>query len=198
MLKRTQIKKKKCKCQECTDNPDKAKFPTMSCEGYAYSHMPDDVKERVGTKTKVRIKNRNKKVALTAKLHKAQRELNGDSILELWFLERMNTCVPMCDNCKTIKENIIDGLHAKQWRSCQAHLLPKRHFKSIMTHPLNGMVLGTGYSGMCNCHDTYDSSWQAASQMGIWKEVVRRFKLMYPMIAENEHQFIPQLLINEL
>lgn len=198
MLKRSPIIKKKCKCQECTDNPEKAKWPTLSCFGYNYNHLPEDLKEKAGTKRKVQVRNKNKRVALSSKLHKAQRELNGDSELDLWFMMRMNTCLPQCENCGAIKNDLKHEIFKNRWKSCQAHLLPKRHFISLRAHPLNGMVLGSGFSGMCYCHDSYDSNWDAASKMGIWQEVVRRFKIMYPLILPSEHRFIPKQLLDTL
>lgn len=118
--------------------------------------------------------------------------------LELWFLMRMNTCKPVCENCGAAKYNLVDDEYKKMWRSCQAHLLPKRHFKSLQTHPLNGMVMGSGFSGMCHCHDDYDHDWERASKMKIWPEVIRRFKIMYPLITESEHRFIPKQLLETL
>jgi len=122
--------------------------------------------------------------------------------LSQWFKERMDSLPVRCENCKTTnnwlevhKEEKIGKL---KWRSCQAHLLPKRHFRSLQTHPLNGMVLGSGYSGLCHCHDNYDASWEKASKMYIWDEVVRRFKIMYPLITEEEHRFIPPQLLQEI
>lgn len=122
--------------------------------------------------------------------------------LSQWFKERMNRLPVRCENCKATnnwlevhKEEKIGKL---KWRSCQAHLLPKRHFRSLQTHPLNGMVLGSGYSGLCHCHDNYDASWEKASKMYIWNEVVRRFKIMYPLITQDEHRFIPDQLLQEI
>lgn len=122
--------------------------------------------------------------------------------LDLWFKERMVRCVIECENCGALNwwlENNKDSKIGKlKWRSCQAHLLPKRHFKSLMTHPLNGMVMGTGYSGLCHCHDFYDSSWEKAATMNIWVEVCRRFIVMYPLIKPEEHQYIPDVLLQEI
>lgn len=118
--------------------------------------------------------------------------------LELFFMVRMETCLPICENCGAIKNDLKFELFKSRWKSCQAHLLPKRRFKSISTHPLNAMVLGSGFSGMCYCHDTYDSSWVVASKMGIWPEVINRFKILYPLITASEHKFIPQILLDTL
>lgn len=126
------------------------------------------------------------------KLIKSAQDLNK------WFDERMKTELPVCENCGAVYDELKKPERKKQWRSCQAHLLPKRHFASIMTHPLNGMVLGSGYSSLCLCHDTYDSSWDKASKMKIWEEAVRRFKILYPLIREEEHRFIPNQLLQEV
>ena len=114
-----------------------------------------------------------------------------------WFLEGMKSEV-VCENCGASNPNLKLEKYKKQWRSCQAHLLPKRHFISIRTHPLNRMVLGTGYSGLCNCHDEFDSNWDKASKMNIFKEVVRRFKILYPLIPQVEHKYIPQQLLSTI
>lgn len=139
-------------------------------------------------------------VAAVSKLSNAEDTQRLNS-LDAWFKERMKTQPVMCENCGATSiwlENNKEGKGKSRWKSCQAHLLPKRHFESIMKHPLNGMVLGSGFSMMCNCHDTYDSNWSAASKMKIWDEVVKRFKILYPLITQEEHQFIPDILLQEV
>lgn len=124
--------------------------------------------------------------------------INKKKELDTFFEERMGNNYPKCENCGAEKIILLDARYKKQWKSCQAHLLPKRHFGSIKTHPLNIMVLGSGYSGMCHCHDDYDHDWGRASKMKIWGEVVRRFKLLYPLIPESEQRHIPEVLLKEL
>lgn len=122
--------------------------------------------------------------------------------LDIWFKDRMGRLEVKCENCGAtnwwLEQNKDTKVGKLKWRSCQGHLLPKRHFKSLQAHPLNGMVLGSGYSGLCHCHDFYDSSWQKAATMNIWDEVVRRFKIMYPLITSEEHRFIPPQLLQEI
>ena len=185
------LNKKRCKCG-C------GKFPKLGYNGYAYSCAPEDVKEKAGSKMQLARKKKNARVSAAAKVRKEQSVKNKESELELWFLQGMNTCQPVCENCGASKPDLHNPLLKSRWRSCQAHLLPKRHFKSIMTHPLNRMILGSGFSGMCYCHDNYDHDWERASKMNIWPEVVRRFKILYPLIAPEEHQFIPQILLDTL
>lgn len=147
---------------------------------------------------KQKEKNKLRSLVKTPNNQKLVERNIQSSALTLWFEDRMKKYYPQCDNCGAINEKLLDEKYKKQWHSCQAHLLEKRHFKSLEAHPLNGMVLGTGYSGMCNCHDEYDAGWERASKMNIWKDVVRRFKIMYPLIQPSEHRFIPDVLLKEI
>ncbi len=184
------IKRKTCKHVECV------KFPGMGMAGYCWSHLPEDVKEKIGNKRKVATKNKNKRLLDVRKLRIVQNKVNAGNELELWFKVKMEYSTPKCDNCGAENNKLPEW--EKGWRSCQAHLLPKRHFKSVQTHPLNGKVLGSGFSGLCHCHDDYDSSWEKASSMRIWDDVIDRFKTMYPFIAISERRFIPEILLKEL
>jgi hypothetical protein len=121
-----------------------------------------------------------------------------DKSLDEFFETLMRVNVPVCDNCGAMKPILNSEDYKPLWKSCQAHLLQKRHFKSLQTHELNMMVLGSGYSGMCNCHDDFDNNWDKASKMKIWPEVVRRFKILYPLIHLSEYQYIPDVLLKEL
>lgn len=112
--------------------------------------------------------------------------------LPLWFKVKMELNEPRCAECGAYKPSLKQW--PQGWKSCQAHLLPKKHFKSISTHPLNCLVLGSGFSGLCHCHDDYDHDWERASKMKIWPEVCRRFLILYPFIAEKEKKFIPEVL----
>ena len=193
------IKRKKCKCG-CN------KYPTLGWGGYFMAHAPQELKDK---QTKKQVEKRNKAIRarISKMLHnvsESKLSANGGAVLPLeqqlgvWFITRMTVCEPICENCGKIGEYLKMPEFKKLWRSCQAHLLPKRHFKSLQTHPLNGMVLGTGFSGLCHCHDDYDSSWEKAAKMPIWEEVVKRFLIMYPLISPEEHQYIPPQLLQEL
>lgn len=185
------------KYSECIDCADGIEKPTIAgrCKAYHYSiYRKKLILEKQKEKSKVRsLINSKPNKELLVKNDKIV-----DNDLELWFLHRMHTCVPICENCNTAALFLTEEKYKKLWRSCQAHLLPKRHFKSISHHPLIGMVLGSGYSGMCFCHDNYDRGWSYAEKMNIWPEVVRRFQILYPLISENEHRFIPKQLLDTL
>lgn len=189
------IKKKTCRVPDCTN------YPGFGMAGFCYKHIPEEVAQEIKVERDNARKKANARVADKAKLRKLGRLSHNENDLELFFKLQMNERLPICENCgstkMTLKKLQNEG-YQNLWKSCMAHLLPKRHFKSIATNPLNLMVLGSGYSGMCNCHDTYDSNWEAASKMKIWDEVVRRFKVLYPLVADHERQFIPDVLLKTL
>lgn len=198
------IRVKNCRCSETCK-----KFPTIGWDGYNFSHAPQELKDKQ-TKKQVEKRNRAKLSDLSRKVHLAANDKgiqikgNLEAVmipqgqLVGWFIDRMANCEPKCENCKVRGAYLKYAANKFLWKSCQAHLLPKKHFKSLQAHPLNGMVLGSGLSGLCNCHDTYDSSWEKAAKMPIWEEVVRRFKIMYPLITQEEHRFIPPQLLQEV
>lgn len=118
--------------------------------------------------------------------------------LALYFAKRMSEVPAICDNCGAEAEWIKQPKYYKLWKAAQAHLLEKRHFKSIQTHPLNFLTLFAGFSGVCDCHDDYDHDWERASKMNVWEKVIKRFKILYPLIAPEERKFIPQALLETL
>jgi hypothetical protein len=205
------IVKKRCKNENCNN------WPKMGYNGFCgLKCMPEEMRllPRYAKQSVVNKANKQRKSTLSRKLHSVNQIVQnqkegqegavmtsqGHSELTLdgWFLGRMEKEMPICQNCHASKSVLKLPGWEKVWKSCQAHLLPKRHFKSIITHPLNGMVLGSGFSQMCLCHDIYDSSWEKAAKMNIWPEVVRRFLIMYPLIPESEYRFIPDQLTQEL
>lgn len=114
------------------------------------------------------------------------------------FALRMRTAQPICDNCGAVSTRLKSANLIKQWKSCQAHILPKRHFKSIQANPLNFLVLGSGYSGLCYCHDNYDMSWAKASTMAVWPLVLERVRQLLPFIAPSEMRHLPDCITNAL
>jgi hypothetical protein len=175
------IQKKKCKCG-CN------KYPSIGCNGYAYSCMPQELKEKVGNKRKLQIKNRNKRNAAALKLHKVQRELNGDSELDLWFSLKMNTCEKICENCGASLLNYNEW----EWRGSQHHIIEKSKINgcpSVATNPYNHGVLGY----WC-CHSQWHTSWSNAVKMPFFKIAKERFELFKKDIVEVGK--IPECFLN--
>lgn len=178
----------KCKCsEECKS------LPTISCFGYNYNHLPDDLKEKAGTRRQVQIKNRNKRNTLTRKLHVEQKKVDKeDWKLEAWFTASAKELAfrPLCMECG-------EFIPRDYYRHATAHILPKRErygFPSMSVHPKNRIFLGAA----CGCHAKYDSNWDNASKMKVWPLAVEAFKEMYPYIPANEFKNIPNVLLETL
>jgi len=76
-------------------------------------------------------------------------------------------------------------------RHATAHLLPKKIFKSVATHPENYMIYGAG----CGCHAKTDRVDKFIT-MKTWPEAARRIKILIPLLPIDElRQVSNQLLI---
>lgn len=76
-------------------------------------------------------------------------------------------------------------------RHATAHLLPKKLFKSVATHPLNYLILGAG----CGDHEKTHRIDKFIT-MKIWPEAARRIKILIPLLPVEELGHISnQLLI---
>jgi len=76
-------------------------------------------------------------------------------------------------------------------RHATAHLLPKKIFKSVSTHPLNYLILGAG----CGCHQKTDRV-DKFIQMKVWGVAAERIRTMMPLLPMDELRHISnQLLI---
>lgn len=115
MIKRTAIKKKKCKCG-CD------KFPTIGFAGYNYFCAPEEIKSKKMSSIKtIKIKKTKTKDAQLEKFfEKAKKEI-----------ERF----PVCQECGS-------WISRTYYRAATAHIFPKSTFPSVATHPKNYLVLG--------------------------------------------------------
>jgi len=112
---------------------------------------------------------------------------NGeDTDQQKWYKLTISSCDRVCWNCNAD----LSRLSRDEMFSCVAHVLPKSIFPSVATHPDNYMILGR----YCNCHGQYDSSWENASKMPIFKEAIDRFVIMEPEVVERSK--IPDVFIN--
>ncbi len=76
-------------------------------------------------------------------------------------------------------------------RHATAHLLPKKIFKSVATHPLNYLILGAG----CGCHEKSHRVDKFVT-LRVFAEAARRIKIMMPLLPIDELRHISnQLLI---
>lgn len=78
-------------------------------------------------------------------------------------------------------------------RAATAHLLPKKLFKSVATHPLNYLILGAG----CGCHQKTDRV-DKFRKMKVWPEAARRIKEMIPLLPFDELKYLSSQLLKAL
>lgn len=110
--------------------------------------------------------------------------------LQAWYEHIMKTEKPVC--WETGEK--IDKKDKKGWHGSIAHILPKKTFKSVATHPKNYLILKM-WGGT---HARYDVSWLSASKMKVWPTAVKRFIQIYPHIADSEKKYLPDVLLKEL
>jgi hypothetical protein len=126
-----------------------------------------------------------KRAALLA----AQKETNGNEQLEKWFAKIAKQIAknPVCQECG-------EKIHRDYFRHATAHLLPKKTFVSVASHPLNYAILGSH----CGCH--YKTHrFDQMQKMKIFSSVILpRLLMIEPDIAQSERKNLPQFLLDEI
>jgi hypothetical protein len=110
--------------------------------------------------------------------------------LDTWFENRHEEMIGVCSHCggKTEKGK-------SSYKCSVAHILPKAHFPSIATHPLNFVEL-CFYGN--SCHTNFDNYYLDIEELKCFDEIVSKFTIMYPFIAESERRKIPNILLLKL
>jgi len=129
------------------------------------------------------------KIAIKKKVDKKDTK-NQDQ----WFIDRSKEMTGKCVECggKSTKGD------KTYWKFSICHILPKRIFKSVATHPLNFIELcHFGESHHAN-FDNLGFEYAKEKMQKAWVVIVARFKVMYPAIAPEERKHIPDVLLQEL
>lgn len=131
-----------------------------------------------------------KKSAKKIEQEKKEKELlsGGDSELEIWFKQRHKEMKGVCSHCGNKTQR-----GQQNYKCSVAHILPKEHFKSVMTHPDNWIEL-CFYGN--SCHTNFDNSMLDLIDMNCFDEVIEKFVRIYPHIAPNERRRIPRYCLN--
>lgn len=130
--------------------------------------------------------------------NKAAKEFRELVAKKKWFEERRKEMTGKCLFCSGKTEKFNDAT----FRHSIAHLLPKKDnfggFPSVATHEDNWIELC--YYGN-SCHTNFDNAMITLEQLKDtpqWEVIVRKFKKVYPFIAEKEKRNIHYLLLQEL
>jgi hypothetical protein len=126
-----------------------------------------------------------------AKIEQDKELRNGDDTeLQKWYAKIMQHETPVC--WETGQK--IDIRDKMGWQGSIAHCLPKGLFPSVATHPMNYMILKM-WGGT---HGQYDSSWENASKMKVWKYACEIFNVLYPLLTKEEKAKLPDIILQEI
>jgi len=90
-----------------------------------------------------------------------------------------------CENCG----EYLNPYAPWSSRAYIAHIVPKRHFESVMVHPLNR------WFGCIDCHTNYDNSLSIeVEKMNVYGVVVDRFRQFMHEIDPSELRHLPSFL----
>lgn len=107
---------------------------------------------------------------------------NGTDIgLDIFFEKMRKKCKGRCFFCNQSTTYKNDEL----WRIAIAHLLPKKHFKSIATDENNWVEL------CWNCHTDFDSAkitWELLKDSKEWEVLKEKLFQLLPMIPTHERK----------
>lgn len=135
-----------------------------------------------------RIPKVSKKKAAQMKEDEADRKVSGGGELQRWFNDRRKEMSGRCQHCGGKSSKNSDYY----FRHSIAHLLPKRLFKSVATHPENWLEL-------CyhppSCHANFDNHKLEWTELNCFAEAIRKFVAIYPSIAKDERKYIPDVLL---
>lgn len=150
-------------CPLCPKNSPTVRLYGGHCS-YHFNHPQDDQSK---TKLMSDVKDQHEK-----------RELKK-------FFDSMVKIMPLhCENCG---KRIIFTAAGKKAHVC--HIVPKRHFKSVQTHPENR------WFGCIDCHTDYDNKgWSFAVTMEVWPVCVERFRRFMSLIKDTELKYLPDPL----
>lgn len=164
---------------------------TFNCSGYRYDHMPEELKEKKGSKKKLQIKNSNARKAVAVKLRAEIRPVvsaTGETYKETWFKARRREMTGICScGCNKPSSKNDDN----NFRSSACHILPQKNFPSVQFHPLNFIEMAFWGGCHTNMDERGSDRWD---KLACWPEIVRRFKIIYPLTFPNERKHVPRIL----
>lgn len=114
--------------------------------------------------------------------------VKGSAELNRWFEERHKEMTGLCWHCQCRSSKYSKTY----WKFSIAHILPKKIFNSVATHPLNWIELC--FFGN-SCHTNFDQFMLDIMDLNCFDLVIKRFVAMYPDIAPKERRHIPEVLL---
>lgn len=115
-------------------------------------------------------------------------ESKNEKRLKIFYETQLAQAPECCENCG----GPLTKPAALSPKTFVCHILPKKHFLSVLDHPLNR------WFGCYDCHKLYDSSWANAVLMPVWRICVERFAQFWKKIKPAEVKHIPAQLAEVL
>jgi len=119
---------------------------------------------------------------------KMAKTVSGTAELNRWFEDRRKEMTGICAHCGSASCKKDDNYY----KFSIAHILPKRIFKSVATHPLNWIELCFWRN---SCHTNMDNNTLDLIDLNCFDTVIERFVAMYPQIDSKERRYIPEVLL---
>lgn len=136
---------------------------------------------------RLRLKSRGLKPRTKPIKKKYSKKHKIDGLFE-FMMEMVERCRWVCDECG---ERCYTSAQEFQL-SAQAHLLPKKTFRSVAKDPVNIKCL-PAYG--CGCHIKYDKSWASARKMKVWPQVEKIIlEELIPKLTPAEYKKLPGFL----
>lgn len=185
------IQKKYGKCIDCSPNEHEQYIIAKRCPNHYKIYRAKIQLEKQKTRNKIRSLH---SLPDNRSMVEKKNKYEVDEKLEKWFLDRREDMTGFCwCGCSKLSSKNDD----KYFKFSACHLLAKSKFKSIMYHPLNFVELNF-WEGHHTTFDNMGYEYCKNTKPVLWKIVVERFKILYPLIAPEEHKFIPDVLLKTL
>lgn len=163
------------------------------CNNPVFSHLYCKYHQRMRTDNKkpkgyIPAQSEKKKAEITAN-KQARIDNGGKTDQERWYEAIMQKEPGVCWETRE-KINKQDRFG---WHGSVCHILAKKQFPSVATHPLNYLILKM-WGG------THDKThrWDTFSKMKVWKIALQRIKIMYPILGQEEKRKLPDFIRDQL
>lgn len=143
---------------------------------------------RIPNKSPKKLKQEAEAKSALGNIKDMEGVVKGSTELDRWFEERRMEMSGFCKHCGGLSCKEDD----KYFKFSLAHILPKRIFKSVATHPKNWIELCFWSP---SCHTNFDNYTLDIIDLNCFDEVIEKFVAIYPDIDKKERKYIPDALL---
>jgi hypothetical protein len=162
------IPPKKGKCVDCPSDRAQQYLTAGRCRNHYWSYRTQQNAEK------------RKAKAVTVNVNQDRKDLDA------WFHLQISQMPSKCENCGD------PLIKFAPWaaKAYVAHILPKRHFKSVRLHPMNRIFL------CLQCHGDYDNrGWIKAISMPVWPLAFKRLVIIARCVDRDEVIHLPDCIL---